>query len=172
MANSIDLSNTDLQLVWYTDRNHSEIGVGDTLRYYLGNFDKNKGKRTVSKAIENSGNRPIAVIKIPVKHAIETIEKEIELNPPSKYNTCMGTVAQIIERFAHIKIPYLIRQSPELSALYLMARSKIYSDISMDFHGITPKAAASVALKNGAIQTVMFLMVLQVLFTYFSTVVI
>ncbi len=77
---------------------------------------------------------------------------KIEKNPPSKLNTCMGSVAVIAEQISSIVIPTFVRQSPELSAFYLVGRHYIAGDVSFETYGISKRVAILKAMMVRCVQ--------------------
>jgi hypothetical protein len=141
-----------LGIIWYPKRIHSELLIGDQIRYYVGNKDKYNLQKTMKDLLFDAKSSDFVIIRLPSDHlTIDEIENAIEQTNISRYNTCMGTVAFLVDRLCRIKIPPLIRTSPELSYLYFLLRSSTYKDVKIEYVRITKKEAILQALKNGGV---------------------
>jgi hypothetical protein len=140
-----------VKVVWFPDRCHSEIAFMDSLRYYIGKHDRNGGKRRLSCALNRAEKTPVVVACLPSRLlSFSQVQKLIDDSPPSKINTCMGTVSNLVNRVSEVKIPPIVNQSPELSALYLFARELIFKDVKIEYHGISKSEALKKALAVGS----------------------
>ena len=140
-----------VKVVWFPDRSHSEIAFMDSLRYYIGKHDRNGGKRRLSCALNRAEKTPVVVASLPSKSlSFSRVQKIIDDSPPSKINTCMGTVSNLVNRVSEVKIPPIVNQSPELSALYLFAREMVFKDVKIECHGISKSEALKKALVLGS----------------------
>lgn len=151
-----NMDQEELQLLLFPNTMHAEIGLGDSLRYYVGGEDVNEGKRFVSAAInrvvEGRSESPLVVIKLPMTERLENIEEELKKNPPGLFNTCMGSAANIINRFSKFKIPFLVRQLPEFAGSYLILRSLFSSEVKVEFYA-SKSRIVGLFLHNMALQT-------------------
>lgn len=146
-----------LGIIWYPKRIHSELLIGDQIRYYVGNKDKYNLQKTMKDLLFDVKSSDFVIIRLPSDHlTIDEIENAIEQTNISRYNTCMGTVAFLVDRLCRIKIPPLIRTSPELSYLYFLLRSSTYKDVKIEYVRITKKEAILQALKNGGCHLIVF----------------
>jgi|GEM_PF-2023442 len=137
-------------IIWYPKRIHSELLIGDQIRYYIGNKDRYNYQKKMKDLIFDRKSSDYVIIRLPSHHLrIDEIENAIHQINISPYNTCMGTVAFLVDRVCRIKIPPLIRLSPELSYLYFLLRSSTYKDVKIEYVGTTKKEAILQALKNG-----------------------
>lgn len=130
-----------LSVVWFPSHNHSEIGIQDSLRYYIGDLEKNSYQHFISHSIQRADSTPLVVFQLNSEKNEQEIEEKIKNAPPSIYNTCMGSTAHIVNQSSLVKIPFLISQSPSFSALYLLSRECISKDVNVAYHGITKKSA-------------------------------
>ena len=139
-----------LGIIWYPKRIHSELLIGDQIRYYIGNKDRYNFQKRMKDLIFDRESSDYVIIRLPSHHlTIDEIENASAQTNISPYNTCMGTVAFLVDRLCRIKIPPLIRLSPELSYLYFLLRSSTFKDVKIEYVRITKKEAIVEALKNG-----------------------
>lgn len=144
--------NFNLGVAWFPENNHSELIVGDSLRYYLGHHEKYGLARTLTTSIKRASETSLVVFKVFSESSQEEVESNIKNSPPSIYNTCMGSTAHIINQVAISKIPRVIRQSPSLSALYLFSREQFSGDVEVECHGISKLKAFQKAAVGGILE--------------------
>lgn len=140
------------KIVWFPKNFHAEMSVGNKIHYFIGSNDRYGHRRNLSYSLSNSARTPVVLFGVAAQMDAGSIYGMIEKRPPSFFNTCMGSVADIARKISFLEIPALIGQSPELSALYLMLRHFAVGDISFDTHGISKTDAVFRACKVGGVQ--------------------
>lgn len=141
-----------LKVIWFPQNTHSELSIENKIHYFIGKNDRYSHKRNLSHCISNSDKTPVVMFSFNVPKTSYEVYKEIEAKPPSLWNTCMGSVADIAKKVSSLTIPRFLRQSPELSALYLMTRHFTQGDVSFETYGISKMSAAKKALISGGLQ--------------------
>ena len=153
-----NMSGLSIKIVWFPNNMHSEIAIGDAIHYFIGGNDQYSHQRHLDYTIANSNNTPVVEFAFSSFMDSQAIYQEISKQPPSKLNTCMGTVAEIAAKISKIQIPDIIRQSPELSAVYLMLRSYQKGDVSFNAHGISKISACVRGVLIATVQLAAFAM--------------
>ncbi len=140
------------KIVWFPKNLHAEISIGDKIHYFIGGKDSYGHKRNLSYSLLNTQRTPVVLFRVKSDIDAKAIYVVIEKQPPSLLNTCMGSVADIARKISFLEIPVIVRQSPELSAIYLMMRHYVVSDVSFDTYHISKTDAVYRACKIGATQ--------------------
>jgi hypothetical protein len=143
---------SSLKVIWFPQSSHSELSIENKIHYFIGKRDRYSHQRNLSYSIANCDKTPIVVFSFNADKTCFEVYKEIEDHPPSLWNTCMGSVADIVKRVSSLSIPSFIRQSPELSALYLMTRHFTKGDVSFETYGVSKMEAAKTAMIGGGVQ--------------------
>lgn len=140
------------KIVWFPKNLHTEISIGEKIHYFIGRKDFYGHKRNLSYSLSNTQRTPVVLFEIKSDMDEKAIYGVIEKQPPSLLNTCMGSAADIARKVTFLEIPVLVRQSPELSAIYLMMRHYVVADVSFDTYQISKTDAVYRACKIGAAQ--------------------
>ncbi|PCI93459.1 hypothetical protein COB11_05285 [Candidatus Aerophobetes bacterium] len=161
-----------LRVVWFPTENHSEVGIDDEMIYYIGP-NPSHGIRSVEEAIKKSEKTPVVLITIAITSGnFEKMKKDLAKHPVSKLNTCMGSVAEIVNRYAEVRIPPFISQGPSASGLYLMARESYSPDkVKIDLHGITKEEIFTQCRKNCFEEAIGFTAFIWILYTLITSLV-
>ena len=145
-----------LKIVWFSKNLHSEMSIDNKIHYFIGGKDRYNHRRNLSYSISNSHTTPVVLFSVTSSMKAEAIYGLIQKEPPSKWNTCMGSIANIVKRVSDLSIPLFLRQSPELSALYLIGRHYVKGDVCFETLGISKAAAIRKALILGGAQCGLF----------------
>lgn len=146
------MSDLSIKVVWFPKNVHAEISIGNKIHYFIGQQDRYRHQRNLSVSITNSSRTPVVLFAFKSSLNTQAVYAKIEKTPPSKLNTCMGSVAVIAEQISSIVIPTFVRQSPELSAFYLMGRYYVAGDVSFETYGISKRVAILKAMMVGSVQ--------------------
>ncbi|MCH9631486.1 MAG: hypothetical protein S4CHLAM37_15090 [Chlamydiia bacterium] len=161
-----------LRVVWFPRSDHAEVGIGDDMIYFIGKKPR-YGVRSVAKAIARSGETPVILAKVAItEENFERMKRDLKDHPVSLINTCMGSVAEIVNRYAEVSIPPLISQGPTASGLYLMARESYSPDlVQVDLHGISKREIFTQCGESVMVEGIALILFIQLLYTLMTSLV-